>query len=50
MLSSDWLIFYIKFIILISDWLIFLAVEKMLQIITEKLQQGICDDVMETAW
>ena len=22
----------------------------MLQIITEKLQQGICDDVMETAW
>ena len=26
------------------------AVEKMLQIITEKLQQGVCDDVMETAW
>ena len=26
------------------------SVEKMLQIITEKLQQGVCDDVMETAW
>ena len=26
------------------------AVEKMLQIISEKLEQGHCDDVMETAW
>ena len=26
------------------------AVEKMLLIITEKLEQGNCDDVMETAW
>ena len=26
------------------------AVEKMLHIITEKLEQGNCDDVMETAW
>ena len=26
------------------------AVEKMLHIITDKLQQGVCDDVMETAW
>jgi len=26
------------------------AVEKMLDIITDKLQQGNCDDVMETAW
>jgi len=26
------------------------AMEKMLVIITEKLQQGVCDDVMETAW
>jgi len=26
------------------------AMEKMLIIITEKLQQGVCDDVMETAW
>merc|ERR1740128_1592465 len=26
------------------------AMEKMLLIITDKLQQGVCDDVMETAW
>ena len=26
------------------------AIEKMLGIITDKLQTGVCDDVMETAW